>query len=585
MISVEEISGMINRLTEWGKSNKKGDKYFSIAHEFRAKTQLHLSYHAEFGVFPTELISSAAPNESAEEFNYRKKNYKQKTKPVWDKALSATNRIFNNQNYSVEFDELSKDYFTFTYPIYGSYVEFFKDVIHPMKYADPNAVLAIMPRYIPVKESEDGILVDQSVEIEPVATLFQGKNVFVYKDNYCLLLSSEKSIIIDGDKRKEEGLIFFLIDEMTIYIITQVGKRTDWNFDVAEFYKHDWEQVTAFSLKGIPYFNQTGEPLYVSHFMCAIPNLDEAAFFNSTCFGVTHKIAYPTRWYYEDSCTTCSGKGYEEDFGTHDKTSCNSCSGTGKNFTFTWGKDYKIPMPENVASGDTTALPSPPFGVVDPPIDTIRYLDEKVQKLLDTAFLNLSIDVTEKPSGQSATEVMADQDTLISFLIKISGEEFYLLEESLGAQYFMRYKKPAEIKVNEPTEFRIKTTADLTAEYEGALKAGLPGVYLSKLLGQTFGQRFKNDTQLEDMLNVVTLVDSLMGVNDIEIGRLSSSSAIPKWWVTLHSCIYNFLSLKVYQDENYLQKDIEVIKTDMEALAKAATATPNTATDILNNLL
>jgi len=34
-----------------------------------------------------------------------------------------------------------------------------------------------------------------------------------------------------------------------------------------------------------------------------------------------------------------------------------------------------------------------------------------------------------------------------------------------------------------------------------------------------------------------------------------------------------------------LQKDIEVIKTDMEALAKAATATPNTATDILNNLL
>jgi len=585
MISVEEISGMINRLTEWGKSNKKGDKYFSIAHEFRAKTQLHLSYHAEFGVFPTELISSAAPNESAEEFNYRKKNYKQKTKPVWDKALSATNRIFNSQNYSVEFDDLSKDYFTVTYPIHGSYVEFFKDVIHPMKYADPNAVLAIMPRYIPVKESEDGILVDQSVEIEPVATLFQGKSVFVYKDNYCLLLSSEKSIIIDGDKRKEEGLIFFLIDEMTIYIITQVGKITDWNFDVAEFYKHDWEQVTAFSLKGIPYFNQTGEPLYVSHFMCAIPNLDEAAFFNSTCFGVTHKIAYPTRWYYEDSCTTCSGKGYEEDFGTHDKTSCNSCSGTGKNFTFTWGKDYKIPMPENVASGDTTALPSPPFGVVDPPIDTIRYLDEKVQKLLDTAFLNLSIDVTEKPSGQSATEVMADQDTLISFLIKISGEEFYLLEESLDAQYFMRYKKPAEIKVNEPTEFRIKTTADLTAEYEGALKAGLPGVYLSKLLGQTFGQRFKNDTQLEDMLNVVSLVDSLMGVNDIEIGRLSSSSAIPKWWVTLHSCIYNFLSLKVYQDENYLQKDIEVIKTDMEALAKAATATPNTATDILNNLL
>lgn len=587
---IEEI---LIRLTDWGKSKKRTDTevtpYFSDSHKFGSELKERLSYHAEFDVFPEKLINSAAPNEDPKEYKFRKQNYKQTTKSTWDKALSTTYRIFNPQNYSIEWnDDEVKDYFTYTYPRCGSLVEYFKDVVHKMKFADPNAVIAVKPAFIPMKEEIEGeqviYSVDQSEKITPINELFPADRVFEFRDDWCLVMTKEKSLIKVNARDKKEGLIFELYDRENIYKIIQTGDQKDWTFEAFVYYEHKWEQTPAWKLKGIPYYDPV-DILYYSHFMCAVSNLDEAAVLNSTSFGVINKVAYPTRWYYEDDCSVCNGEGRKMDYELDKLVTCNSCHGSGHKMTFSFGKDFVIPMPENVAQTDTTTLPTPPFGVVDPPVASITFLDEKVKFLKETAFLNLNISVTDKPTGVTATEKDIDEDELISFLMQISGEEFYLMEEIIDAHTFMRWGKEDVVEVKKPTEFRIRSSADLTEELKKGIEAKLPAPYLLKLLDENIEQRFQNDKDMPQLIKTVALIDPLMTADNLTVNSMASDGSIEKWQKNLHYCIYNFLYLKLEENPKYLETDINTIKTDMETMSKSMVVkTPNTAVDILGSL-
>lgn len=587
---IEEI---LVRLTEWGKKKKRDDEeyepYFSKSHEFGHETREHLSYHADFDVFPDDLIEHAAPNEDAKEFRYRKENYKQVTKPIWDKALSTTYRIFNPQNYSVDWkDEEAQDYFTYLYPRIGSFFELFKDVIHKMKFADPNAVAAVKPYFIPTTvqsvDGEDVMVVNQSERIEPITELFSADCVFEFRHDWCLLLTKEKSEIKVSGRNKKEGLVFEYYNENTIYKIIQYGDQKDWTFIAEEYYTHNWEQMPCWKLKGIPVYDPI-EIIYYSHFMCALPNLDQAAVLNSTSFGVINKIAFPTRWYYEDNCGTCSGSGMVEDYANTTKVKCGDCGGTGHKMTFTFGKDYIIPMPDNSVQQDTTTLPSPPFGTVDPPVDSVKFLDEKVKYLLETAFLNLNISVTDAPTGVTATEKTIDEDELITFLMQISSEEFYLMDELIKAHTWMRWQKEEIVTINKPTEFRIRSSADLTEELKTGVAAQLPVPYLMKLQQENIDQRFQNDDVMSDVVRVVSLVDPFVTADLMTINSLVSDGSIEKWQKTLHFSIYNFMYLKLDENPNYLDNNIQTITKDMQDMAKALIVkSPNKADSLLNTL-
>lgn len=584
-----EILEILEDLKKWGKNRKK-NPYFSENHRFGSELRELLSYHAEFGVFPTKLINSAAPNEDPAEFRYRKENYKQVTKPYWDKALGVTYRIFNPQNYSIAWgsDEI-KDYFLNTYPKIGSYLEQFKDVTHKMKFSDPNAVTVVRPEFIPgemkMEDDVEVFVVDQSIPVTPISVIYTADKVFEFESDMCLVLTDEHSEVFIADKKKQEGLIFEYYDSMSIYKIVQYGNQNDWTFNVIEYYQHNWEQMPCWKLKGIPYYD-TEDILYWSYFQAALPNLDEAAVLNSTSFGVINKIAFPTRWYYEDSCGTCSGSGKETIYneGEPEVSRCSSCNGTGHKMTWSFGKDYIIPMPENNVSADSTTLPTPPFGVVDPPVESIRFLDEKVKHLLESSFLNLNISTTDRPTGVTATEKSIDEDELITFLMQISSEEFYLLQEIINAHVYMM-GSDVEVVVKKPTEFRIRSSADLTAELKTAADAKLPATYQFKLLEENIQQRFQNDKVMEQMLKITALVDPFMTLDNLTIGSLTNTGTVPKWWATLHYSIYNFLAVKLEDNPNYLETDIKIITKDMQTMAQEALpVSGNKAVDILGGL-
>lgn len=598
MISEIQISELIARIHTWGKQEntayKKEDKerakYFSDVHMNISELKLSVSYHADYGVFPEKLILDAAPNETDPEFNYRKKNYKQITKPIWDKALGQTYRIFNPQNYHTNWKEQEyEDFFLYTYPLYGSYPQFFKDVVHAMKFADPNSVLACKPQFIPGDFTEEGeFIVDQSEPITPIAELYTADQCFEYREgNYALLLTKYYSPITVGNKEVDEGLVFEIYDDTNIYRVYQIGKKEDWDFEYYLYYRHGWESMPAWKLKGKRVYHPI-ETLYYSHFMCAVPNLDMAAIYNSTQFGVINKVAYPTRWYFEDECDTCNGSKFIHDYELGTNTTCNVCHGTGKKFTFSWGKDYKIPMPQNLTDTDTQQLPTPPIGDHSPSLSAPEFLETKIEKLLSTAFTNLNIEVTEQPTGVSATEVKDDQENKYTFLLQITDEEFDLLQNSLDAQAYMRWGEKYEgdrIEITPPSEFSIRSSYELTDEYKTAIEAKMPVIFQKKILEENLKQRFKGDTEMEKILQIVIAVDPLMTKTDMEVSALVNSQIIPKWRAVLHHFIYQFIE-ELNIDGKFFDKDPADQKKELEAMAKtlASETDVNTADSILQSI-
>ena len=587
-MQIEQIADIVKSLSKWAKNFKERDPkthHFSDAHRFRCELAEGLSYHAVFDTFPEKIIAAAAPNEDPKEFKYRKDNYKQITKPYWDKALSATNRMFNKQNYSIEWgDEKVKDFFTYLYPVYGDFQQWFIDNLHPLKYADPNAVAAVTPQFIPIMETEEGYAVDQSVEITPICKIYPGECVFKIVEEFAILKSSEKSLVRYNGRDEYSGLVFYVYDSEYIWKISQTGNRVDYEFEVDIYYTHLWEQKPVFSLKGIPKQNED-EPLFFSHFQSAVPSLDQAAFLNSTAFAVTNKIAFPTRWYFEDDCGTCNGEGWIMDYDLNKKTTCSKCGGNGKKFTFTWGKDYIMPLPDNLTQQDTTQLPTPPLGDHSPSTETIKYLNERSKELCREAFITLNIQITDKATGVTATEVEDDKDEFISLLLKLSREEFDLMQEIIDASCWMRWQKEEIVEVKEPNEFRVRSSADITEEIKTATEAKLPPPYLYKLLQEGIQQRFSTDTVMDDVLRVVALVDPMITTTDTTIQILVSQGIVDKWRETLHYFIYNFIYSELEKNDKFLEGDIDVIKSTLEKMAQDMTvSTGNKADDILNSL-
>ncbi len=107
--------------------------------------------HANGNVFPEKLLKERAPRQMEEEYNYMKGAYQPETMPIWQMAISNTNRILNEQNYSVIWDkqefsgDIPEKYFTENYPGYRSIFSFADNVLKPTKINYPNSVVAIKP--------------------------------------------------------------------------------------------------------------------------------------------------------------------------------------------------------------------------------------------------------------------------------------------------------------------------------------------------------------------------------------------------------------------------------------------------------
>lgn len=554
---------------------KRSDKFYvpDFYPTYRACVDMaaRLKVHSDYDAFPEKLLKEKAPNELPHEFNYRKQIYRPITVPYFHKAVNVAGRVWNRQNYEIRFGNIEQErYFNEDYPRFGSIETYFQQIVTFVTLTDPNAVLGIMP--VGLEYFEDGTFND-TVEVKPTAYCFKSKKVWGWKDEeYAIIRAEHSSKVHLGSEKKEveDGLVFYIFDKNEILIATQVGKKSDYTFDIELYYRHNMGVLPCVRLGGIS-VQEDGDYYYHSFYTPAIPALDQAVNDFSTLQMSKFSHAFLQKWEYVDECDKCNGSGQvEEALGFEDKVAiaCSNCGGTGTRRMFGPLSVYQVQAPNRFTTETETKIQIPPAGFIDVKHEILDFLNKQVITNIQMAFELLSIDVmnNEKISGrETATGKAIDREELYSFLLSFSGVVFSDFQFAINMIGRMRYgdswQQPA---MRYPQNFEMRTDAELTTEIKNA-----PSFSRAMLAQQYLDTRFPIEEVKSAIMKLSVKVDPYFNLDAKEVMMLSASGIIEKWEAIMHFKIESIIRDLVYEDEGFLNLEYLEQKKKIEDVAKS----------------
>lgn len=563
----EVLDSIVNALKK--AKEKRGKPDFYDTYEDCVEVYKSIKPHADYDYFPHKLFEKKAPNETPEEFNYRKGIYQPVTVPYFHKALGVTNRIWNEQNYDISWsNEEQRDYFYKEYPYWGNLESYFKQVVNQTTATDPNAVICVYP--IDLQFSEDGVFND-AVPVTPVAEIFESKHIWAYKqDEYVAIRDYKSSLVKVGNTTKEEGIILWYFDRNEIYKLVQIGKQSDYEFESTLYYRHDMGMLPAKRLGGLV-VQDDSEYFYQSFFSPAVPALNLALCDSSTLQMSKYAHAFLQKWEYTYECETCSGSGTEEIEGFEEKVSraCSGCGGSGQKSAFGPLSRYQIKAPDKFTTEPETKMQIPPAGFIELDHSVLEFLEKQVNSNLQKAFELLSIDVMndEKISGrETATGKAIDREELYSFLLRYAECVFGTMERVIEWIGTMRFGAAWEMPaIRYPQTFEIRTDAELSAEMKEA-----PSFAQKTLAAAYADARFPIQESSSDRIKAIMNLDPLFGSDAKEVVAAVGAGIIPKWKAALHFEINYFLELAIEQNADFLMLERPAQRAIIEGLAKAA---------------
>lgn len=530
-----------------------------------------VAVHAEFGKFPEKLLRNKAPNEDPAEFEYRKGIYQQRTLPFWNKALTTINRVWNEQNYAINWrDDEHQLFFEKDFPDYHNLVSYFRSVVTPYKIKDPNAVLVIVPEKLPTKSITDDagneeIVLDDTSLIEPEVCIYPSCNVMAFEDDYVQLLSFDQSEVKNGNGTEKTGVIFYVIDELTIYKFIQYGIKKDFQFSFEVYYNHNLGYVPAQRLKGKP-VTKGKESFYHSYFMDAVPYLNISVCNGSTLDMSIYAHAFPERWEFVEDCPGVSG--FPCVSGMCNDTVCTTCKGTGKLYKHSPLGVYEMKVGGKFDEANSN-LPTPPFGYVAPEITILEFLKKQIEDDIKNAFAFINIDISNSSvTGDTALGKKIDREELFASIMNISNELFDLLAFTIKAVGEMRWGTFEVPVIKKPTDFSIRSESDLTEEISTAKTAGLPDIAIRKMIKALLDLRFNTSQDINRVVDVILTVDRIATMSSLDINANISVGRVAKWEAILHDSISSMIEEKVNENKDYLQQDLKVIKADLINSAK-----------------
>jgi hypothetical protein len=586
MYQLEEINKIVSskiEILKEAKANKKIPEYTPIY--IQSVNELErISIHAEGGKFPYKLFKKRAPNQTDKEFEYLESTYKNTTSPICNKFNGFTNRMWNDQNWSIKYEEDSSEespqnYLESKYPVFKTLEGYYKSIVKTVKGKDANGAICHKPYYIPVKNNEAGeLVVDDTKLIDPVACIYDCSQVIGYLESeYILIELKEKSLVEYGSTKERSGLIYEFYDRENIWRIFQVGKKIDYKFEYALYWNHNLGYLPVDKLKGIPEQMEM-DIIYHAHIMAAVDTMDDITLDASYLRAIKSGHAYPHKWEYVDDCDysnehgQCRGGSIQIDRGDGIKTvDCPNCHATGKAKSSSPLGVYQVKAPNQNANGGSPDMQIPPFGWVAPNPDIMEFLRKETifneEKALSILSLSSSSDVK---GSETALGKQIDREESFSFIQEISNQNFELYEFSIKCILQMRYGKDVKLPViSYPKNFSIRNEAELTEELALAKEKGLPEIAIRKILHDYLIIRFNADKSTIEMVDLTFYADRLICLSSVEVAQKKLSGAVANWEDILHTSIYSFIAELIVSDPNFFEKDIETQKQAVVEKAKA----------------
>lgn len=380
-----------------------------------------LKIHAK-GLSPDELLKKARPNEEQKYQDWRLERYTPYTKPFFKKIVTSSTKVEKAKDWGYTWPESDdanvkdfKKYITEDFPYFDSLDTWWSTLGLPTEFEDPNAVLLVMPL---AKENP----ADDRERYRPYPTIIPCENVYDISENkYAVLVSEEKSFIGIGKDQTREGRIYYFVDRNSIEIYVQYGKLEDWSFTNLDgkgnpmIYQFGFNYMPAFKIGAIISEFKNGNMLWDSFAGPCIDFFDEAVMDYSD-----HQVdkaihLHPDRWEIQTTpCKKCSGTGKITSGQT--KIECNSCEGLGNVSIKSPFGVTKINPAVKTSVDNQIAIPTPPMGNADRPIESIKMRLELVVGDIINAFKAVNLDfLFEAPLDQSGVAKSYDMDGAYQF--------------------------------------------------------------------------------------------------------------------------------------------------------------------------
>jgi hypothetical protein len=575
------------------KLNKKGYKFciddmpdFYPNYKTAAKNAERIRIHSETGKFPESLFMNRYPNQSDAEFAYMKANYKQNTLPAFVDYISTITRPFSDGNWNIEYGEEKQslvssglsfqDYVEMDIEIVKSLKDFVKGILPSIKSVDAMGVIGVKPETIyTIRNEETGeVIIDDTQMVRPQPYYYPTLQVLsdtLYDDDYFIVEATEKSMVEYGGTKQKKGHIFEVYDEESIWRAEQVGKFTDYEFEVFIYHYHGSGKIQANRLKGIPQFLNGGY-LWLSPFIYACDLLDRALvndnYLNcsnaNTMFPYRVQIGNPCEFKQQDNdgvIATCDN-GKMMIGGNY--INCPQCKGSGLRDRVTPGGVMLIRPSDSQQDGDVKVSGNAMY-YVSPETSSSEFMLKKIEMDLSKAYevikakrvaqaTGLGID----PGKGTATESILDVKAQYGAVKLFSDQAFSLYDFMLNSIGWQRYgndfSKPILIA---PTSFDFNTEADYLNQINAATTANVPPPVIGKLIQKYLETIYYNQKKTAKVYDLISVTDRLFTLKQDDILMKLNRNLVAPWEVILHDSALQFVDQ--LQMEN---ADVEMCSVD-----------------------
>jgi hypothetical protein len=522
------------------KKSTLKDNAMKMEKEFRT--------HAE-GLFPAEIIEQARPHESKEVFEYRKKIWKAKTKPLFNKVFNSLSKIRRSADWAINYPEdiptrtpegeTLQDYCEEHFPYFTSVTNWTFQVLLREYLIDPNAVCIVIPIEVPELQTDF---------IKPYPMIINSEHVVDYRQNdYAVLENKLGSEYIDQNGNTYKGKSFFVVTTMEIIRYDQKNSKGD--YTIGFLYQHNFGHLPAYKLQAVLIKTAQGDFLYESRLSGMLPELDEAV----REYRGTGKLTSP------------AGQGTLP-------IKCEKCQGLGYVGSSPFSKlTLRLGGLDQVGG---TAIPVPPAGFVEKDVEIVKVQEEGVDKHLYQALAAVNMEfLAEKPLTQSGVAKEVDRDETNNFvhsvaedIVRIMDWIYFMIAKY---RYGIQYPTDEDVKlllpdIEVPEHFDIFSTKFIEEELKNAKDNKINPVLINAMEISYASKKFIAEEDIRDTLVLVLQLDPMANVTEEDKGLRLQNKGITELDYVISCNIQQFVLRAVNENKGFaklpVQKQQEILK-------------------------
>jgi hypothetical protein len=523
-------------------------------YNYAAKMYDSILPHTRPDIYPAHLLSVRAPNQTDAQAEYIRANYKPTTLSVFEDFKATISRAFADQNWSIRYSQEIEPIFgqdTFQRFVneeidrFGSLEMFIKNMVPTLKLIDPNGIIAIEPDDIDTVIDDEGEEIVSNELIRPMPEYYSCKSIVGQQfGEYYMVITDDRTEVKVGTKTEKTGIVLEIYDNMNIWKVYQIGKRSDMTFsEPVLYFAHNLGYVPCHKLEGMPQL-VGGEIAFQSPFITAVPLLDQVILDESYLQISKATSAFPFMVALGEICEFVDREGNKcQDGQIFDPINggyrtCGSCNGSGVKSRFSPTGMLLIKPKTSLSDGDSS-LSGEYLKFVSPPMDTLTFLRGEIEQQMSKARRILHLPSSDEAStigeASTATGSLNKVRALYAFIKPISDQIFNLYEFCLVTMGKMRYGENfGGVNLVYPTSFDISTPSDYLSIISEGVKAGVPpSITFSNVYNYIRAIHY-TDEETSAVYDLIINADELLLMSSADIVARIANGTVERYQDVIH---------------------------------------------------